>query len=244
MLIRWQTAFADVPAATVDAAHSFWAAVTNSTPGEPTGDRLELLPLEPPSGDAALWLQRIDRAEGGWHLDLHVDDVRAAVSMAQPLGASAVRVSEDLVTMSSPGGIAFCLVDNHGRPRRRPAPTTWPGGGRSLLDQICFDIPASRYDDECSFWALLTGWELQAGGLPEFRRLSTPSDLPLQVLLQRLEPDDAQGIRAHLDFSADDVDAEGARHEALGAEVVRRMPHWTTLRDPAGLHYCITDRTP
>jgi len=30
----------------------------------------------------------------------------------------------------------------------------------------------------------------------------------------------------------------------LGAEVVRVAEHWTTLRDPAGLLYCITDRDP
>jgi Glyoxalase-like domain len=49
---------------------------------------------------------------------------------------------------------------------------------------------------------------------------------------------------AHPDLACDDVDAETTRHEALGATVVRVMPNWTTLRDPAGLSYCITRRNP
>jgi hypothetical protein len=35
---------------------------------------------------------------------------------------------------------------------------------------------------------------------------------------------------------------ETARHQDLGARAVRRTPHWTTLRDPAGRGYCLTRR--
>ena len=40
----------------------------------------------------------------------------------------------------------------------------------------------------------------------------------------------------------DDHDLETARHQDLGAHPVRRTPHWTTLRDPAGRGYCLTRR--
>jgi hypothetical protein len=56
--------------------------------------------------------------------------------------------------------------------------------------------------------------------------------------------DDAGPARAHADLASDDVPAETRRHRELGAAVVRIAEHWTTLRDPAGLTYCITDRDP
>jgi hypothetical protein len=49
-------------------------------------------------------------------------------------------------------------------------------------------------------------------------------------------------VSAHLDLSVDDVAAEVVRHTALGATVIRDADWWTTLRDPAGLVYCVTPR--
>jgi len=69
--------------------------------------------------------------------------------------------------------------------------------------------------------------------------------MPLRLLLQRLdEPHSGRGCPAHLDLACDDVPGERARHESLGATVVRVMDNWTTLLDPAGLAYCITRRSP
>ena len=56
--------------------------------------------------------------------------------------------------------------------------------------------------------------------------------------------DDPQPIRAHVDLSCDDNAAEVARHERLGAQVVRRTEGWTTLRDPLGSLYCVSRRVP
>ena len=94
-----------------------------------------------------------------------------------------------------------------------------------------------------AFWAALTGWELRKGSLPDFQSLLRPTGLPLRLLLQRREDDDGPG-RAHIDFAAEDVAVEAARHRALGADTVRVESFWTTLRDPAGLEYCITARNP
>ena len=53
--------------------------------------------------------------------------------------------------------MSFCLVDH---PMTRAAgPASWPGG-RSIVDQVCLDIPPSVWEEECRFWADLTGWEL------------------------------------------------------------------------------------
>jgi Glyoxalase-like domain len=65
---------------------------------------------------------------------------------------------------------------------------------------------------------------------------------PLKVLLQRTNDDGP--VRAHLDLATTDQAAEVARLSALGAGVVRKTPQWTTLRDPAGLEFCVTRRRP
>jgi hypothetical protein len=243
--VRWTSLFADVPSDRFDVALSFWGRVTGGRPGRPSGAAGEYVPLVPDDGgDRYVWLQRVGRPNGGWHVDLHVPDVASAAADAVSLGARVVRSSADLVTLDSPTGQPFCLVaTDPGRTWRRPGPSRWPSG-RSLVDQICVDIPRSAFDAECDFWAALTGRPRRGGDVAVFDRLTGPADLPLFVLLQRLGDDDDGGIRAHADLSADDRPAEVERHVSLGAEIVRVAEHWTTLRDPAGLVYCVTVRRP
>lgn len=244
MVITWLAAFADVPEPRVPAALEFWSAITASMPQEAAGDLDEYLPLAADGEDAYLWIQRVHRPEpdGGWHPDLLVDDLAAQVSRAGELGADVVRQVPGLVGLATPAGQPFCLVTGDSE-RRRARPRHWPDGQHSLLDQICLDIPAAAFEAECRFWSEFTGWP-QRSTSAEFVHLRRPTALPLRLLLQRLGEDDAGPARAHADLASDDVRAERRRHEALGAEVVRIAEHWTTLRDPAGLIYCITDRDP
>jgi len=116
--------------------------------------------------------------------------------------------------------------------------TLVPAGGRALVDQMCLDVPVGGFDAEADFWAALTGWRRQPGSLPEFDSLVRPDGMPLRLLLQRV--DAAAGM--HLDLACTDRAAEVAWHVSLGAEVVAVYGRWTTLRDPAGRAYCVTDR--
>jgi predicted enzyme related to lactoylglutathione lyase len=244
--ISWLSVFADVPMARLDAALTFWTGVTGWSAGEPAGQHGEYLPLVPSDGDRYFWLQRVDRQVGGWHLDLHVPDVEAAARAAQAAGAGVLRSGSDLAVLATPAGQPFCLVaDDALGARRRPGSATWPAG-RSVIDQLCLDIPASSFAAECRFWSDLTGWPLLGNtrDADEFARVAVPERLPVQLLFQRLGADDGGGSRAHADLAADDRGAEVGRHEQLGAELIRRTAGWTTLRDPAGLLYCVTDRTP
>jgi predicted enzyme related to lactoylglutathione lyase len=241
--IRWTSLFADVPASEFDRALAFWSGVTGATPGDPTGAQGEYVPLVPSEGDPYVWLQRVGRPDGGWHLDVHVPDVEAATRASVGVGASVVRAAADLATLTSPSGQPFCLVEESVGTRRRPPPAEWPSG-RSFVDQICIDIPAPAFDRECDFWAALTGWPRRREDVRVFDRLGGPATLPLFMLLQRLGEGDDGGIRAHADLSADQRAGEVERHVALGAELVRVAEHWTTLRDPAGLIYCVTGRQP
>ena len=237
--VQWLSIFVDVPAASLDTSVAFWATVTGSAIGEPVGDDGEFLPLEPPDGDPCLWLQRTRDDTLGCHPDLYVEDVDAKTRHAESLGAEVLSRHDQLVVLRSPGGLPFCLVRWRGQDRRPGTVAASTG----LVDQLCIDIPPGRYDDECRFWAELTGWELYDGEPDEFRRLRRPPQVPHAFLLQRLD-DEQPTTSAHVDLSASDRQGEIDRHVVAGATVVDPTEHWTVLRDPVGLIYCITARRP
>lgn len=244
-MVRWLAVFADVPRGRADAAVRFWAAITATGAQSARGRRREFVPLTRPGDDPYLWVQKLGHGsgDGGWHLDLFTSDPVSAAGVAVSLGAQRVRAEADLLTLTTPAGQPFCLV-NGKEGQRRAKPRQWPGGHRSLLDQICLDLPALVYEEESRFWSVLTGWEHRRADLSEFSSLTGPPQMPLRILLQRLGAADTGPARAHVDFCCDDVAAERARHEALGATTERTAEHWVTLCDPVGLQYCITDRTP
>lgn len=236
MSIRWTWAFIDRPTARLDAARTFWTAVTDTRLSELRGDNEEFVTLLPSEGDACVKLQGIDSGAGGAHLDFDVDDVDAFVAAAVGLGADVVAPHGDWAVLRSPGGQLFCAVPWQGSSVRPPVVAD------SRLDQVCLDIPPSVYEAEVDFWVALTGWELSAGSLPEFRTLQPPPGFGVRILLQRLAAE--QPASAHLDLACADVEATRVRHEALGATAVTRGRHWTVMRDPAGGTYCLTGRDP
>lgn len=244
-MIRWLTAFLDLPASSFERDVAFWQTVTGTRLSAPRGRHDEFATLLPPTGDAFVKVQRIDDGAARLHLDLHVDDVAEAAARAAALGATVV-AEHSYVVMRSPGGFVFCFV-SHRSNGERPVPVEVPGGGaRSLVDQVCVDVPADLFDAEAAFWTTLTGWEHRATGRPELEVLVRPTGMPLRILLQRLGTDDpGDAARAHLDLACGEGrDVVTAWHRALGAEEVRRESRWTTLRDPAGLAYCLTARDP
>lgn len=243
---RWVTAFLDLPADTHDASAAFWSTVTGYPRSAPRGPEGQFSSLLPPDGTDFLRLQRL---AGGprLHLDLHVDDPEAAAAGAEGLGARIVdRPFDGVVVLRSPGGFTFCCVP--GATGQRPAPTVWSDGHTSYVDQVCLDVPPSRYDAELAFWAGLTGWrrrDPQPEPAPgsEFGRVTPGPEQPLQLLVQRLD-DEQDAVTAHLDWASSDVAAEVDRHVAAGARVRKAFDHWTVLGDPSGMTYCITHRRP
>ena len=236
----WISAFLDLPATSFGPATRFWSEVTGYRLSEPRGAHREFATLVPPQGDDFLRVQRVQDGAGGLHLDLHVADPRACAEAATALGASEVA---DLghVVMRSPGGFTFCFVTHVAG--ARPAPLVHDDGTASIVDQVCLDMPAAAYDEECAFWAAVTGQEHVDVASPEFSRLVRPAGQPLQLLLQRLDEPNGR-VRAHLDLAADDRATEVRRHVLLGARFDAEGRGWTVLRDPAGAAYCITGRRP
>jgi hypothetical protein len=239
MPIRWLTLFFDTPRAKARKAEAFWLRVTHSALSPRRG---EFATVIPDIGDAYLRVQEIDSDIAGCHLDVHVDDVQREAERSVQLGATQVANRDTLVWLRSPGGLNTCIV-RHDGDSTLPPPVRWPGGHRSIVDQLCIDAPPELFEDEIRFWAAFTGWERRPGSLPEFEHLARPPEMPLRLLLQRLD-DPADRVRAHPDLACDDVAAETERHQKLGATLVRKTDRWATLRDPGDRDYCITGRTP
>ena len=243
MGIAWMTGSLDFPASTLEDGARFWQSVTGSTMSEYRGSSAEFATFLPKTGDPYLRVQRVDHGSGGVHLDLHAENVDETSERALALGASVLDAGSNIKTFHSPAGVTFCVLRHRGE-RHRPPPTTWDGGTRSLVDQICVDTGPTTYLEEAAFWTGLTGWERRASGLPEFEFLVRPAHMPFRLLLQRLTEDEPGGGHLHLDLACSDVGRETSRHVALGASVVRIMRYWATLIDPAGMAYCVTARNP
>lgn len=107
---------------------------------------------------------------------------------------------------------------------------------RSRLCGVLIDVPVAEYERDVAFWAAA----LDRAGNPEaddpdyttFGE-ATPG---VEFMLQSVG-DDAP--RIHFDIETDDVEAEVARLEALGATVLERIHSWVVMRDPVGIVFCV-----
>jgi Glyoxalase-like domain len=236
--VRWMTASLDTPVSSEAAARAFWLAVTDTQP-RPSDNAVA---LQPRQGYAFLQFRVVEHPPPRVQLFIHVDDVASEVAHGLSLGARLIAQQHPRTVLASPGGFFFGVTSGGGT-GRRPPPVAAPGG-RSLVDQICIDAHPMLFEPEAFFWSALTGWERRPARRAEFEYLDRPRGIPLRVLLQRLDDGPQKPVSAHLDFACDDVDGLVRRHQALGAVLVRRMPYWATMRDPAGREYCLTARNP
>ncbi|WP_037607795.1 VOC family protein [Streptacidiphilus rugosus] len=234
-MIRWVYAFVDRPRESFERAAEFWTAVTDTALSPRRGEDGEFATLLPGGGaDACVKLQ--GGGGHGAHLDFHVDDVRAWVDHAEAAGARVVADHGRWAVLASPSGQQFCVGAWAGEKVR---PEVFDG---TRLDQVCVDIAPEAFEEESTFWGTLTGWPVLTGSRSEFRVVKPPADLPVRILLQRLDAPRATG--AHLDFACEDREAARAAHEKRGATFVAAFSHWTVMRDPSGGVYCLTARDP
>ena len=61
----------------------------------------------------------------------------------------------------------------------------------------------------------------------------------LSIGLQRVPEPKTAKSRVHLDMQSDDVEAEVARLEALGARRQARAESWWVMEDPCGNEFCV-----
>jgi len=112
----------------------------------------------------------------------------------------------------------------------------------SRLAAVALDVPESDHDRELAFWQAASGRSLrQDDDHSEYHGAHWPGHDQLLLLVQRLGDGEA---RMHLDIRSDNVDAEVARLEQLGARRVQQIGYWWVLQDQAGLLFCVVPAKP
>ncbi|MEO6799210.1 MAG: VOC family protein [Rhodanobacter sp.] len=107
----------------------------------------------------------------------------------------------------------------------------------SRLCALLIDCNTSDLDRAASFWAEALGRPLDAdhpGTRGNYRMLETPLDEAI-VQVQKVSHES----RVHIDIEADDIPAEVARLEKLGASVVNRLERWVVMQAPTGHRFCV-----
>ena len=107
----------------------------------------------------------------------------------------------------------------------------------SRLCAVLIDCNVSDVDAAGTFWAEALGRPLDfshPGSRGNYRMLQTPPDEPI-VQIQRVDHES----RVHIDIETDDIPAEVARLEKLGAKVVNRLERWVVMQAPTGQRFCV-----
>ena len=107
----------------------------------------------------------------------------------------------------------------------------------SRLCALLIDCNTDDVDAAAAFWAQALGRPVDPhhpGTRGNYRMLETPPDEPI-VQIQRVTHES----RVHLDIETDDIAAEVARLEKLGATVAERLPRWVVMQAPSGQRFCV-----
>ena len=107
---------------------------------------------------------------------------------------------------------------------------------RSALGDLLIDVHPDVHDRELAFWQQATGATLRSLGDAGAHTRLKGRWSAVALTMQRLGDGDS---RVHFDVMTDDVAAETARLESLGATRERSMDGWEIMRDPAGLVFCV-----
>jgi catechol 2,3-dioxygenase-like lactoylglutathione lyase family enzyme len=108
---------------------------------------------------------------------------------------------------------------------------------RSRINGLLIDCNTDDIDAAARFWAEALGRPVDPnhpGNHGNYRMLETPPG-ELSIQIQRVEHES----RVHLDIETDDIPAEVARLEKLGAQIETRMDRWVVMRAPSGQRFCV-----
>ena len=109
---------------------------------------------------------------------------------------------------------------------------------RSRLATIVIDCAEQDYEQGLTFWSRALGREPVPTDGPRYTSLRgrVGGEGGPFVLLQRV-PKEERAI--HLDIETDDVEAEVARLEKLGAQVKARISRHVVMEAPTGHAFCV-----
>ncbi|MEQ8667033.1 MAG: VOC family protein [Rhodospirillales bacterium] len=106
---------------------------------------------------------------------------------------------------------------------------------KSRLGGLIIDCETDDLVGAARFWSDALGLALdrQPDDDNYVRLRTAPDDLPLEV--QQV----GHQSRVHLDIETDDIEAEVARLEALGAKRLKAVRDWVVMEAPTGQRFCV-----
>ncbi len=108
---------------------------------------------------------------------------------------------------------------------------------RSRLGGLIIDCKTGDLEGAARFWSQALGHAVRASSDPDaedFIGLDTPPGEPY-IEVQAVD----HPSRVHLDIKTDDLDAEVARLERLGARRVEKINYWWVMEAPSGHRFCV-----
>lgn len=111
---------------------------------------------------------------------------------------------------------------------------------RSKLAGFIIDCETADLQGAAAFWGEALGMDCRVlpGQAGKYIELVDPAGA-LHIEVQSV----THPSRVHLDIETDDIDAEVARLEGLGARRVAQVNSWWVMQAPTGQRFCIVERT-
>jgi predicted enzyme related to lactoylglutathione lyase len=108
---------------------------------------------------------------------------------------------------------------------------------KSRISAYVFDCQSSDLATATEFWSKALGRAVanpDQDGDGKYAELKTDADEPF-ILLQKVD----HAPRIHIDIETDDIDAEVARLETLGAKRIEFVKRWWVMEAPTGHRFCV-----
>lgn len=108
---------------------------------------------------------------------------------------------------------------------------------RSRLSGFIIDCDTDDLDGAADFWSAALGYPKKRSDDPaegDYVKLETGRG-GLHIEVQRV----SHPSRVHLDIEADDIEAEVARLEKLGAKRLEKIRTWVVMEAPTGQRFCV-----
>ncbi len=109
---------------------------------------------------------------------------------------------------------------------------------KSRLSTFVIDCKSEDVDEAAAFWGAALGRKVvpPTADSGNYREIVARPSEPL-LLVQKVD----HASRIHLDIETDDMEAEVARLEALGAKRIEFILRWWVMEAPTGQRFCVVN---
>jgi hypothetical protein len=106
---------------------------------------------------------------------------------------------------------------------------------KSRLGVLVIDCHTGDLAEHADFWGAALGYAVgETDDDGKYVSLKGPPD-EVRILLQQVD----HPSRLHLDIESDDIEAEVARLEGLGAKRLAAIRGWVVMEAPSGQRFCV-----